>query len=209
MAGPDLSAVIASAVTPRDLRPRNDLREAGWMFWELRTLNMHRVVGLLRESRQFANAHDLESTIRGAVSRNFKCSWWRGMGFGVVAQVAAASLSADDLKVLVDVRENSKGTLQWVILLASDPPVALGVHTWMETYLSPVYRGTLQGLGETGYRVSSVMKDKDGLMKFLTSVADLEVALLSLGARKQAFPEFRDGPRRDPRSGLADDQHRA
>jgi hypothetical protein len=79
----------------------------------------------------------------------------------------------------------------------------------METYLSPVYRGTLQSLGENGYRVSSVMKDKDGLMKFLTSVADLEVALLSLGARKQAFPEFRNGPRRDPRSGLADDQHRA
>jgi hypothetical protein len=33
-------------------------------------------------------------------------------------------------------------------------------------------------------------------MKLLTGVADLETALLSLGARKQAFPEFRDGLRR-------------
>jgi hypothetical protein len=191
MAGADLSSIITSAVTPRALRPRNDLRDPGWAFWELRTLNMHRVVGLLRHYRQFADAHDFESTIRGAAARNFKCSWWRGMGLGVVAQVATIPLSVDDLKILVDVRENSKGTLQWVILVTSDTHIAVGVHTWMETYLSPVYRGTLQGLAEAGCCVSSVTRDKDGLMKLLTGVADLETALLSLGTRKQAFPEFR------------------
>ncbi|HET8529944.1 MAG TPA: hypothetical protein VFO08_02250 [Methylomirabilota bacterium] len=196
MAGPDLSSIITSAVTPKVLRPRNDLREPGWAFWELRTLNMHRVVGLLQHYRQFADAHDFESTIRGAAARNFKCSWWRGMGLGVVAQAATIPLSVDDLKVLVDVRENSKGTLQWVILVTSDTHSALGVHTWMETYLSPVYRSTLQGLAEAGCRVSSVTRNKDGLMKLLTGVADLEAALLSLGTRKQAFPEFRDDLRR-------------
>ena len=193
MAGPDLSSIITSAVTPRALRPRNDLREPGWTFWELRTLNMHRVVGLLQHYRQLADARDLESTIRGAATRNFKCSWWRGMGLGVVAQVATIPLSVDDLKVLVDVRENSKGTMQWVIVVTSDTHVAVGVHTWMETYLSPVYRSTLQGLAEAGCRVSSVTRNKDGLMKLLTGVADLEAALLSLGTLKQAFPEFRDG----------------
>jgi hypothetical protein len=194
----DLSSIIASAVTPQALRPRTDVREAGWMFWELRTLNMHRVVGLLQQRRQFADARDFESSIRGAAARNFKCSWWRGMGLGVVAQVAAIPLSVDDLKALVDVRENSKGTMQWVILVTSDTHVAIGVHTWMETYLSPVYRRSLQGLAEAGYRVSSVTRDKDGLMKFLTGVADLEAALSSLGTRKQAFPEFRDGLQRPP-----------
>jgi hypothetical protein len=169
------------------------------MFWELRTLNMHRVVGLLQQYRQFADAQDIESTIRGAAARNFKCSWWRGMGLGVVAQVAAIPLSVDDLAVLVDVRENSKGTLQWVILVTGDTHVAIGVHTWMETYLSPVYRGILQELAEVGYRVSSVTRDKDGLLKFLTGVADLQAALLSLGTQKQTFPEFRDDLRRDPR----------
>jgi hypothetical protein len=194
----DLSSIIASAVTPQALRPRTDVREAGWTFWELRTLNMHRVVGLLQQRRQFADARDLESSIRGAAARSFKCSWWRGMGLGVVAQVAAIPLSVDDLKALVDVRENSKGTMQWVILVAGDTPVAIGVHTWMETYLSPVYRRSLQGLAEAGYRVSSVTRDKDGLMKFLTGVADLKAAMSSLGTRKQAFPEFRDGLQRPP-----------
>ena len=72
---PDMPSIIGSAALQRALRPRNDLREPGWMFWELRTLNMHRVVGLLNEYRQFADAHDLEVEIRGGVSRNFKTSW--------------------------------------------------------------------------------------------------------------------------------------
>ena len=195
MAGANLSSIITSAVTPRVLRPRNDLREPGWTFWELRTLNMHRVVGLLQHYRQFADAHDFEATIRAAATRNFKCSWWRGMGLGIVAQVATIPMRGDDLKVLVDVRENSKGTMQWVVLVTGDTQRAIGVHTWMETYLSPVYRGILQGLAEAGCRVSSVTRNKDGLMKLLTGVADLETALLSLRARKHAFPEFRDGLR--------------
>jgi hypothetical protein len=189
-----MPSIIGSAALQRALRPRNDLREPGWMFWELRTLNMHRVVGFLKEYRQFADAHDLEAEIRGVVSRNFKTSWWRGMAYGVVAEVAAISLSPDDLKTVVDVRENSKGTLQWIILASSHARVTVGVHTWMETYLSPVYRGTLQALAETGYRVSTATRDKDGLMKFLTGVADWETAVLSLGTRKEAFPEFRDHP---------------
>jgi hypothetical protein len=189
---PDLSSIIASAAAQRNLRPRNDLREPGWTFWELRTLNMHRVVGLFNEYRQFTDAHDLEAEIRGVVSRNFKCSWWRGMAYGVVAEVAAISLSPDGLKTLVDVRENEKGTLQWVVLVASDARVALGVHTWMEAYLSPVYRGTLQALAETGYKVASAKKEKDGLMKFLTAGADLDVALHTFGTKRVAFPEFQD-----------------
>ena len=114
------------------------------------------------------------------------------MAYGVVADVGAISLGVEDLKTLVDVRENSRGTLQWVILVAGRARGALGVHTWMEGYLSPVYRGTLQALAATGYAVASAKRDKDGVMKFLTGVADLNAALRSLGTRTEAFPEFHD-----------------
>lgn len=189
---PDLTSIITSATSKIDLGARNDLREPGWRFWELRTLNRHRVVGLLKERRQFADARDLESEIRNVVSRHFKCSWWRGMAYGVVADVGSISLTPDDLKMLVDVRENSKGTLQWVILAAGNAHAAVGVHTWIEAYLSPAYRGTLQALSEAGYQVVSARKEKDGLMKFLTGVADANAALRSLGTKKHAFPEFRN-----------------
>jgi hypothetical protein len=189
---PDLSCIIASAAVQRRLRPRHDLSEAGWTFWELRTLNLHRVVGLLKEYRQFTDAHDLGAEIRSVIGRNFKRSWWRGMAYAVVAGVAEVSLRPDDLKMLVDVRENQKGTLQWVILVASDAHIALGVHTWMEGYLSPVYRDTLQALAKTGCQITSVQREKDGLMKLLSAGANLDVALHSFGAKRVAFPEFQD-----------------
>jgi hypothetical protein len=192
MSTPDLISLATSACSEGDLHLRNDLGEPGWMFWELRNLNRHRVVGFLKGHRQFADTRDVESEIRGAVSRNFKCSWWRGMAYGVVADVPAISLTPADLKILVDIRENSKGTLQWVILAAGTAHAAIGVHTWMEAYLSPVYRATLERLSRAGYRVAHARKEKDGLMKFLTGVADMNAAVRSFGTRKEAFPEFRD-----------------
>jgi hypothetical protein len=114
------------------------------------------------------------------------------MGYGIVAEVSVTALSVDDLKTLVDGRENPKGTLQWVILIARDSRVAVGVHTWMEAYLSPVYREMLQVLQKTGFQVASARKEQDGLMKFLTGVADMNAALTSFGTRTEAFPEFRD-----------------
>jgi hypothetical protein len=189
----------------RNLRARNDLSEPGWTFWELRTLNMHRVIGLLSECRQFTGAHDLEAEIRGVISRNFKRSWWRGMAYGVVAEVSLISLGSDDLKVLVDVRENEKGTSQWVVLVASDARIALGVHTWIEGYLSPLYRDTLQALAKTGYQVASAQKEKDGLMKFLTAGADVDVALHSFGTKRVAFPEFQDPFAKEGSTGLKSD----
>ena len=189
---PNVLATIASAAQQPGMRPRNDLSEPGWTFWELRSLNIHRVVGLAGEYRQFADARDLEAEIRGVLTRNFKRAWWRGIAYGVVAEVSAISLRPDDLKMLVDIRENEKGTLQWVILVASHVQTALGVHTWIEGYLSPVYRDILQTLAAKGYQVASVKREKDGLMKFLTAVADVDVAIQSLGTRKTLFPEFRE-----------------
>jgi hypothetical protein len=191
-APPDVLSTIALAAQQPGMRSRNDLSEPGWMFWELRTLNMHRVVGLAGEYRQFADARDLEAEVRGVLTRNFKRAWWRGIAYGVVAEVSAISLRTDDLKLLVDIRENEKGTLQWVILVTSHARTAVGVHTWIEGYLSPVYRDILQALATKGYQVASTKREKDGLMKFLTAAADVDIAIQSLGTRKTLFPEFRE-----------------
>ncbi|HKX18934.1 MAG TPA: hypothetical protein VJT33_13060 [bacterium] len=189
---PDLPAIVTSAAAQRNLRPRADLREPGWTFWELRNLNMQRVVGLVNEPRPFADAHDLDAEIRGVVFRYFKPAWWRGMAYGIVADVPSITLSLDDLKVTVDIYNNAKGTSQWLVLVSDDSGTAVGVHTWLESYLSPVYRNILQALSDAGYRIASVRREKDGLMKFLTGVADAEAAISSFGTRRARFPEFRN-----------------
>jgi hypothetical protein len=74
-AASDFSPVIATAVARQGLKLRSDISEPGWTIWELRTLNRHRAVGLLKDNRKFADVHDLADEIRGAMSHNFKRSW--------------------------------------------------------------------------------------------------------------------------------------
>ena len=62
---PDVLSTLTSAAQQPGMRPRNDLNEPGGTFWELRTLNIQRVVGLAGEYRQFADARDLEAEIGG------------------------------------------------------------------------------------------------------------------------------------------------
>ena len=186
---PELSTIVGAAAAQKDMRARTDLSEPGWAFWERRNLNMHRVVGLFRGSQQATDARRLDAELRGALARNFKRAWWRGIAYGVVANVGAVSWTPDDLKLLVDAYENEKGTMQWVVLVTGDTRKVTGVHTWIEGYLSPVYRDILQTLAARGCQITSIMKGKDGLMKFLTAVADGRTRALT---GHGAFPEFRD-----------------
>jgi hypothetical protein len=192
---PSLLTIITPAVAPRGLELRRDLTVPDWTFWELRTLNRHRVVALFKARRPFASVHELNDEIRGVLSREFKRAWWRGIAYGVVVDVSTISLKPEDLKALVDVRENSRGDVQWVVLAAVDRQVAVGVHTWIEAYLSPAYQAILLSLQSARFHITSVKREKDGLMKFLTGVADLDVAIQSFGQRV-AFPEFRNDPTR-------------
>jgi hypothetical protein len=195
---PGLTSIVASAAAQRRLGSRADLHERGWAFWELRNLNMHRVVGLLRADQAVTDVKQFDTDIRTVLGRAFKRAWWRGIAYGVVADVGPLFVSPDDLKILVDGRENAKGTMQWVVLVDGETHKVVGVHTWIEGYLSSVYRAVLQSLADQGHQVTSVMKEKDGLMRVLTGVADARAAVLT---GRPAFPEFQD-PFASARSGL-------
>ena len=187
-AGPSVAAIVAAAVEQKNMRQRSDLARRDWTFWELRNLNMHRVVGLLQTDRRLSDARTLDAARRGELAGSFKRAWWRGIAYGVVVKADVPALSTEDLKILVDERENSRGTMQWVVLVSSAGN-ATGVHTWLEGFLSPVYRAVIEALSRSGCRISSVMKEKDGLMRVLTAVADARARALT---GRQAFPEFRD-----------------
>ena len=158
---------------------RCDVHEPNWRFWERRNLNMHRLVGLWRVPHTL-NATELDTEARAAIGQHFHRAWWRGLAWGVVVEMPEITLSQSDIKDLIDIRENSRGTWQWLVLVSRTKHVALGAHTWMEGYLSPIYRSLLDELQKREFEVTSVRREKDGLMKILTA------------ARPRAFPEFRD-----------------
>jgi hypothetical protein len=188
-ATPDLPSIVNSAASQRRLKSRPDLHERGWAFWELRNINMHRVVGLFRPDIPIVDVGTLNTTLRDGLARNFKRAWWRGIAYGVVADAGSFSPTTDDLKVLVDSYENTKGTMQWVVLVDGQAHKVTAVHNWIEGYLGPVYRAVLQSLAAQGYQINSVMKDNDGFLRFLTAVADARSEVLT---GRPTFPEFQD-----------------
>jgi hypothetical protein len=158
------------------LQPRPDIREADWHFWEKRNLNVHRVVALCTYGS--SSARDIEVQTRETLGLHVRCAWWRGLGFGVVTEVRDVTAFPDDFQQLVDGRANAKGTWQWLILVSRTRRMAWGLHTWVEGFLSGIYRDLLRRLQEQGYAIASVRKEKDGLMKVLTAM------------KPRAFPDF-------------------
>ena len=93
---------------------------------------------------------------------------------------------------MIDVRDNRKGTLQWIIVVARSSSAALGVHTWIEGYLSPVYRGVVRSLEASGFDLATATKKKGRLMTFLTAATDLQAAVATCNSNQGTFPEFRE-----------------
>jgi hypothetical protein len=185
----DVHALVSPVLQDRKLRPRHDIAEPGWAFWELRNLNMHRLVGVARPQQAFADADAVESYVRDTMTRHFKRSWWRGMAYGVVLDRVSVDC-LDALIDIVDVIDNSKGTLQWAVLLAPGAPVAIGVHTWIEGYLSPVYRRLMDELRRLRFDVTSLIRPRDGLAGMLFEINDFRAAMASFNVRQHAFREF-------------------
>lgn len=181
----DLEIVVGAAAESRGLRRRDDIVRSSGTFWELRNLNMHRVTGLLQRSDVPGSVEALGSEIRGAFAANFKRAWWRGLAYGAVVESPSRPVTLDELKTLVDIRENRTGVLQWVVLVDSTTETATGVHTWEQVFLSPIYRATIDALRSGGFEVATAVRGKDGLMRLLTGVSDLQGV---------TFPEFGDEP---------------
>jgi hypothetical protein len=175
----DLGEILGTLARGK-LAERIGVPEPDWRFWERRNLNMHRVVGLWSRRGALTDAAELEAGARSAVGRQFRAAWWRGLGFGVAVEVDELSVDPEALAKAVDGRENPKGTWQWVVAVSRSNR-AIAVHTWIEGYLSPLFRAALVALDEGGTQITLVHKQKDGLMKLLTAF------------RPRLFPDFR-GP---------------
>ena len=171
--------MLFRSLTSGRLAPRADLAEPGWRFWERRTLNLHRVVALWSARGRALDPATFGGEARAVVRRHFRRAWWRGLGFAVVVACDAVRLGPDETKGLIDGRENAQGTWQWLVQVAPAQRAVVGAHTWIEGYLSPLYRELLDALAP-GNEVVSLRKERDGLMRLLTA------------ARPHLFPEFRD-----------------
>jgi len=146
---------------------------AHWGVWEHKTLNIHRGVLCWRPAEEPATYGEVSAAVRAKVAECYKRSWWRGFGFGVLIEIERVVEGLDGASDDIDARNNRKGTWQWTVLAFREPRIAFGLHTWTFGYLTPIYELLVADYEAQGYRVGAFKKDKDALMRFLTTLSGL------------------------------------
>ncbi len=155
------------------LRLREPVAGPEWQIWEHKTFNIHR--GVLRWRPQDPLTFGkMSQAVLEQVKTSFRVSWWRGFGFGVLIEVPALPEDLAAIDATIGTRANSKGTWQWTVLACPTLETAVGVHTWAEGYLAPLYRALIGHFESLRFEVGSFKKDKGALLQFLTGVARLK-----------------------------------
>jgi hypothetical protein len=142
----------------------------GWDSWERKSLNMHRAVLHWDATGRKHTLDEIRDEVRTIVRERFRPSWWRGFGFGVIVSLADADDSLRDAFSLIDTRNNRAGVWQWLVLHFPALRMALGVRTWTEGFLAPVYRDLSAALRADGFTCEDHQKDMDALFKAIIAV---------------------------------------
>ncbi|MBK8802173.1 MAG: hypothetical protein IPN71_08995 [Fibrobacteres bacterium] len=135
------------------LQEKKDVAKLGFVFWERKTLNLHR--GILEGSVGSWEGLDWsEANLRQVAKEAYRPSWWRGFGFGVLLR-GASGLDISHLCEGVDAWNRSAGVLQWMIIEDRDHKTVFASHMWAEGYLTKHWLRTLANFQRSGYRVES------------------------------------------------------
>ena len=163
------SQLVQPELSPLTVRDRS----AATRIWECRTLNSHRAVIYLDERTRFSSTAEVQTRLRDLLSSalNLRWIWLRGFAYGVYIHAPNLPDDAELLEQCVDIYNNSKGTLQWLVFVSDDPAIAFGIHTWAEVKLSLTYRNIIAAI-ETGGgpRCQSFVRDKGAFFEFVTKL---------------------------------------
>jgi hypothetical protein len=164
----EITQIIPEILGPK-YRPVEPSPGPQWMFWQMKNLNAHRAL-IYWKPNGVPSVDEIESEVRSKVREVLRKSWWRGLAFGVVIDLKELPDTADGLVDHIDGRANSKGVWQWSVVCARDLQLTVGVHTWMHVMTTPFYMGLLGYFDSQGFGIGDFKKEKDKLLRFLTTV---------------------------------------
>ena len=158
-------------IDPRLLKPRATHLGPAWNLWEKKNFNIHRGLIEWTPEPSVASMEQIATTIRQTVKQEFRPGWLRGFGFGAIVHLASIPNDLPAIIKFVDKRNKAGGVWQWLVLCFDNEKVALGVHTWLQGYLRPVYDSLLQQFETLGYRCDSTDVEIDALQAHLQKIA--------------------------------------
>ena len=149
--------------------------ESGVCLWEMKQWMRHAAICRTRtRANSFACSAYVNQT-RARINDQCRPNWWRGLAFGTVLEIDELPTDSEAIFDALDVRQRSKTVWQWAIVAIERPRVVIGMHIWMRVALTPIFDSALVGYREEGYEARTFKKDKDALMKFLTTIRGLRL----------------------------------
>lgn len=128
----------------------------------------------------------IESSIRKGVLEEFKPRPGRGLGYGVVFRVKHFHKESIQFSTFVDKRNRRGGVWQWGIVISEEEKALLGIHTWVDGYLRPVYDSIIQQYVKLGYEHKNLNIPPDPLIAKLVTFLDC----FSIGNQVNRFLNF-------------------
>ena len=162
---------IAARLAPKEARSP----DASYTLWEIRRWQLHRGVIYL-DYDTAGSAVELRDQLRQIVACEFdlRWTWLRGFGFGVVVHSRSLPSDLHLLESCIDRRNRLSGVFQWVVFVSDEPSLAFGIHTWMEGYLSSVYRTLIATLKERQLPCQTFVSDKGAFFTFAQRIVRLK-----------------------------------
>jgi hypothetical protein len=142
----------------------------GERLLEYKTLNRHAAIYWPTIDPVNSSSVLFPGQIRNRVNEITKPNMFRGLAFGVIISAANLPENVDDFFEAIDIRQKERSVWQWTIFRIEEPRIVIGLHTWMQVWLSSAYENCLNDLQSEGFSVERFTRKKGKLMKILTAL---------------------------------------
>jgi hypothetical protein len=164
------------------LKPHPAAVAGGWRLWQYKSLNRHRGVIHWDATNLRCTLPDISARVREVVRDHFRPAWWRGFGFGAIVSLNHFDASFEQLPSLIDTINNRRGVWQWIVLHFPAAQSAVGVHTWTQGFLAPVYADLISVLENQGVLCATHNREVHPLIRTLTAIHEKLRVIHLLGA---------------------------
>lgn len=141
-----------------------------WHTWQYKSLNMHRGVIHWDATTERCTIVDIRDQFRHVAQFHYKPSWWRGFAFGAIVSLKHVDDSFQHAGELIDEYANGEGTWQWLVFHFPEAKIAIGVTTWIDGYLAPVYQDLMGQFKAAGYQCRSHVREMDAFLQTLVKI---------------------------------------
>ena len=162
-------------------------------LWVYKTWDRHCAILRTVNNCPHFDPVDYSITARKRIVELTRPNFFRGLAFGTILELEEMAPNVTQLVDAIDTRQRSRSVWQWIVILFPREQIALGIHTWMQVFLTPFQRAILDALRQADWEVREFKKEKDAVMKFLQATSPHKFAEYQTRSQHEAADAIDNG----------------